>query len=403
MARFPWKRFRENQTMHSDATRLVRFQAAANLFKREILGEGHNVETAQTGSLYAALGKKIAVQGPRKATKFHFGVTERTWASWFTELPVIPKRIKLRALDRAAEAVNSIAKPRDVSKPSLPAHYFSSLVYDGLLKRMLTSTRSKEPLRTLEERAENYTPTSALHLHFDALDACALVEGFHDVPWQQVKAIAAARVLRLLNERWGRRGGTVYKDFPSDLKLQLTIVNDKERDEIRASYASLKPDLFDHFMTDGALPDWDLTGIERDASWTHIYKAIFAIGADGNFLQADRFDAWYLDFATAGLALLARAWSDRYQTFGASFSPECLFFHAFDSLLFSDLDWNKIKGRVVAAMHECGADWSETGTEKLLSARSRYCSEMSQLGIPVESIKYIAMTACRTHALVYQG
>lgn len=292
-------------------------------FKLLVLEDLHDPSCAQTRELL----DKLSATAPSAKS----AVSDKTWDAWFAGRQG-NKATTIKSLDAAAQAVQKQVAVAGL--PPLPPDYFATIVRGGLLERMTHKLEVQPTQHLLWQRACGYYPRSALHLHLDAIEAAALTTGIKGLDWQAVKAVAGTRILAILHSRWARRGGTVYAALDSSLKQRFEELDEQGRRALRARYAEAKPDPFDRAMAEGARPDWRRCGIEPDSAPQHIYKTLFRLAADEEFVSRSRLDAWALDMATAALALFAVAWSDRYTTFGMEASDEPIFWAAFEQLLF---------------------------------------------------------------------
>jgi hypothetical protein len=356
-----------------------------------LLGDLHLPGKAQASAVFDAL----AVVGcePR--------LSERTWQSWFSESPRIPKVDKAKILDTLSSVAIRIPGPQE-SPRTLPDGTFSKLIHGGLLQSLTAPSRTKKLLPTLLARALEYEPVSPLHLHLDAIDIAALGEGLGDIPWEVMKAIGAGRILEILAARWSPRHGTAYSEFSSDLWLKWQNADDDERLSIRSAYARFKPDLFQHYLDRPARPDWEKLGVGADIAPSHVYKLLFSMAADANFLVADRLTAWSLDLATAALAMHALAWTDRYTTFGFRVTDEMLYWMAFYSLFFCDEEPKFDQFDLIPAMTINRADWCDQSQNTLLQGRRKYREMIEDLGVTAASVRMVAMQGVRANPLSYR-
>lgn len=365
----------------------LRLRVAINLFKHIILGNLHVPGKHQTSAVFDAIAGKVG----------ECALSGKTWKSWFSDHPQVPKINKITLLDQLVASFSGLTGYRKNDGPTL----LSDLVHGGLMQCMLAPSKTKHQLTTLIERASNYQPASPLHLHIDSVEVDVLVDGFCDVPWEVVKEIAAQRILKLLSERWGPRHGSVYSSFSSDMRLQWDAASLEERAKIRESCARLKPDLFENFMNVVPQPDWSKTGIKADVSHSHIYKTLFSLAADSNFMIADRLSSWSLDLATSALAMHALAWTDRYQTFGVRVTEEVLFWAAFSQFLFSSQVPEFDKSGLLPAMDRVEAQWDLASVQTLLGARETYHAILGELGVAPTDVFTVAMQGASAHPLIY--
>jgi hypothetical protein len=380
---------REEQGMQSGIATL-RMKVATNHFKHLLLGDRHEPGLHQEITTLNELALKCK----------NVDITGKTWKSWFESPQIVPRIGTIQTLDELASCSTRVVSKRDGEEKALPSSFFEQLVHGGLVKQMLQASKSKHPLIALKDRAESYRPISTLHLHLDAIEICALSNGYGDIPWDIVKQVGAERVLRLLTERWGPRQGSVYSELTSDLQLEWNAASTEERIEIRKAFARFKPDLFERNLDSRAIPDWNITGIEADVSPLHIYKALFSLAADTKFLVADRLAVWSLDLATAALAMHALAWSDRYTTFDLPISDEFLFWCAFEDLFFSQESIDSENQDFVGAMTRCNAEWRMDAFDVFLRARKTYQNELKDLGISENEVIAVAMQATSVHPLI---
>jgi hypothetical protein len=265
--------------------------------------------------------------------------------------------------------------------PEFRDKYFCELVFGGLMSQLLAPTEASEPIHTLMRRAQEYQPMSPLHLHFDAIDVAGWHQNFGDLPWSVVAAIGSDRILQLLDDRWSPRSGDVYAGFSSDFSLKWAKADELKREEIRRSAADMKPDLFEVRMKRGASPDWRLLGVRPDIPHEHVYKLLFALAADPDFLVEDRLTAWSLDLATSALAMHALAWTDRYKTMVLGMPPELQYWSAFHEIFFnpdiSEIDhWS-----IDSVMESWPAAWSQGSATVLVNARNAYVNFLGGLGL----------------------
>jgi hypothetical protein len=310
-------------------------------------------------------------------------IADRTWQSWFSSRPPIPKPSKISCLDQYIAQIKASGQAMRTEgiSPDFRHGYFCELVHGGLMAQMLVTTEASNPVRMLMRRAQEYQPASPLHLHFDAMEAAGWHHDYGDVPWSMVAAIAAHRVLQLLDDRWSPRSGSVYSGFCSDLTLKWSEADEQRRGEIRRTLAKMRPDPFERLLACGASPDWRRLGVSSDVSHEHVYKLLFAFAADPDFLVKDRLSAWSLDLATSALAMHALAWTDRYNTMALGMPPELHYWVAFHEIFFnSDLielnHWS-----IASAMENWPADWPEGSTAVLVNARSVYSTLLKDLGL----------------------
>lgn len=374
-------------------TGTLRMMVATNHFKRLLLGDRHEPGLHQENTTLNELAPRC------KDVDF----TGKTWKSWFESPQIIPRIGKMQTLDEIASCAIRVVSKRNGEEKALPAEFFSQLVHGGLVKKMMQASKSKHPLVALRDRAESYKPISALHLHLDAIEISALSEGYGDIPWETVKRIGAERIHNILTDRWGPRHGSIYFELSSDLRLRWDAASSEERLDIRKDLARFRPDPFESILYARAIPDWNVAGIESDISAQHIYKALFSLAADVKFLTADRLTAWALDLATAGLAMHALAWTDRFTTFDQPVSDELIFWCALDDLMFKMALIDSENQDFVGAMSRCTAEWTTESFNVFLRAREIYHDELYELGTGINVVNAIAMQATKAHPIILRG
>lgn len=345
----------------------IRFRAARNQFKLLVLRGRHEPNEPQTVSLLrelADLGADIA---------------DRTWQDWFGSQSRKPQISMIRRLDEYATQLTKRCPA--AQGEGIRAGYFHDLVYGGLMQRMLASTEAANPVYTYMQRAQEYMPTSLLHLHFDAMDAAAWHMNYGDVPWTVIAAIAADRIQQLLSERWSPRSGSVYATFRSDLNIKWAAADEAQRQAIKESLAQIMPDLFEVHMRSGAWPDWARLGVSADSPHEYIHKLLVAIAATPEFLVEDRLEAWSLDLATSALAMHALAWPNRYETMALGAPPELLYWAALYEIFFEsepgEIDCWSLGG----VLADWPADWSEHTAATFQNARQTYSALLWGLGL----------------------
>ena len=359
---------RENHGHLIDSQK-IRFIAALNHFKSMVLQGAHIPNDPQTNALLHEDMKGL--------------IADRTWQSWFAPQPPVPHLSRIRRLDQYVAQINKCGDVKRTKSicPEFRDGYFCELVHGGLMSQLMAPTEASEPIHTLMRRAQEYLPMSPLHLHFDAIDVAGWSQDFSGIPWSVVAAIASDRILQLLDDRWSPRSGEVYAGFSSDFSLKWAKADELEREEIWRSVARMKPNLFDHRMKPGASPDWSLLGVSPDIPHEHVYKLLFALAADPDFLVEDRLAAWSLDLATSALAMHALAWTDRYKTMALGMPPELQYWAAFHEIFFNP-DISEIDHWSIDSVMECWpADWSEGSVRVLENARDAYAALLDDLGL----------------------
>ena len=393
---FSWQRLgsemrAEGNTSNRELTiHGLRLCVAINAFKRLLLGDEHIPGKPQTTSVFDSL-TELGVS---------WSLSDRTWQNWFSDSACSPQPKKIEVLDKVSRLYMKQRSPGKTSQNAVSSP-FRELVTGGLVHRIVAPTRAKRLLPVVLARAMDYEPISPLHLHLDAIEVASLADGYGDLSWQAIKSVASQRILEILDSRWNPRNGAIFDSLSSDLALEWNAASDEERQRIRKSLGAFKPDLFPRFMKDKPQPDWHRMGIKPDISSHHVYKLLFTMAVDSRFLRADRFEAWFLDLATAALAMYSLAWTDRYTTFGIGLEDEKMFWDAFDQLLFGHEQLEFDQFDIGLAMVRCDADWDEPACNMLLGARERYQAELASLGVTPEAVMSVARQGADAHPLVY--
>ena len=350
--------------------RLLRQTMALNMFKSGALGSRHVAGDPQLDlveSALTAMGLGECVDG-------------RTWISWFKPDAPAAQRKSLEDLDRFLACLESQQGGQSDSSAVCPHPYFSDLVCKSLIQVLSKRTGSKQPDVVLRQRALQYCPPSPWHLHLDALEAMAIANGTGEVGGLELKECCARTVLSLLHGRWSPRHGTVYKQLSSDLALIWGLLGDNQRKVITDAYREKCPDNFVVLMNSPAVPEWDRIGIEQDTSHVHVHRLLFSLAASPGFLVADRFDNWWLDLVTAGLAKFALACTDPFNAFKDELQPEMIFWEAFESLLFRNATKRAKLCKLRRAMRVARAPWTDAAGVVLLKAGDRYRESLKVYG-----------------------
>lgn len=364
----------------------LRLTAAVNEFKQALLKDLHIPGKPQTSATFELLASL-----PEGAL-----FTGRTWESWFSKSPVVPKigsASKLDALARYAGISFSDAEPRFLEK----------LIYGGLAAEMAGAGAGRDLRLTLLMRAEKYRPASPLHLHLDAIELGTMSDNFQEAGWEDTLAIGARRILSLIHERWCPRKGTVYMTFPSQLRIAWDAADQKGRSEVESFYAGWRRELLEHALDACAKPNWSDLNVDMDISPQHVCRLLLGLVPDADFLQGARLKAWALDLATAGLALHALAWSDRYNTMGAKITIEQILWAAISKIFFSEAELDDDDFEIASAMEEIYGCILPSFIETFLRGRREYQAQISQLGVSVPSLMQVVMRIRQIHPLVYRS
>jgi hypothetical protein len=402
----------------------LRIRLAVNHFKRLLLGGTHVPGRAQADAVFDALEEHAWRLAPRhllanpefNALKWlGFRLTPRSWENWFASNPRVPKRSRMAALDLAAGAMLRWRRPADKADLVLPDDFYLGAVHGGLLAEMLADTEATAPpLELLWSRARRYRPVSAWHLHLDALELRAFSGDWKGIPASSVVEIAGLRILEELHRLWRPNSGTVYESFSAlsgrfwDLSAEEVKTLDQRS---RAQGAAVES------QTDGdRQPNWLCIAVDTDTPSIHAHRLLFAIGADRTFAQDDRLAAWAMDLATAALAAIALADSQRrLRPNGPSFTDEKIFLVALDVLMLVDslavdsesqraaAHLREYRPELRAAMDATGGDWRSSSASALSDARVAYRREMADLGISGGDLDAFAAHATNGTHRIYKA
>lgn len=366
---------------------------ALNFFKSQLLGARHIPKRAQTEDVLTALS----------TIGMNQTFDPRTWRRWFGDDARRARGDSINALDKVSAKLTPINLHVGLLDVQWSQSFFSEMMEGGLCKELLTPTASKKPKYPLLQKADEYQPVSAWHLHLDAIEAVALAEENGDVDWETLKAIAAGRVLSILHSRWNPHDGSIYPTLASNLRISWEQASDSKREQIQNYYARMVPNTFSYFMTTPARPCWSRINVEVDVVPTHIHKLLFAMCVDEEFLVADRFDAWALDLATSALAMLANALTDRHRTSGASVGREFVYWEAFELIFFREEESEDFVFDALYRAMECsGVFFSRHAIELLVNAGSRYKKALSKMGVSHEYVLDLTSRCWARHPLTYR-
>ena len=389
----------------------LRLRMTLNHFKRLLLGEAHVPQAAQGRSLFDELAKRdnptqrrvyIEDEEARPEQKFGMKADARTWDSWFKSPNASPKAASITALDDVALDWLMADRTRGTAPKLLTSGFYRELAFGGLLKTMLEDVRSADPRKILRNRAATYEPVSTLHLHVDALELLNCRESIHGVSQEEIVAIGGARIFDVLFSWWGAMEypgvlQSAYAGFRSEEREAWKGLSDADRERRRLDPAFVWQDDPEGAVQASLLhkPDLALLGREAQAVPARIYRLLFSIGCDSEFLRDDVLTRWALDLATAGAAAVALFYvNDPY----VSPHEEQVILNAIDAVMFgrhvdgvaaeyrSNLWGGDVAEALRAAMENCQADWDIAGNSNFFRARQAYRAELHALGIDVDDL-----------------
>ncbi len=360
--------------------RELRQPLALNHFKKAVLGARHRPGKPQWAALNRAF-LKAGMEG---------WLSDRTWRKWFGVRPRRARGDSVANLDMYFDEMRRPSPSTELS-PRVPrSRFYVDLIEAGLVDKLLQRTNAQRPIMALRDRVYEYEPKSAWHLHVDAIECASLYFEEGEVMCDQLKAIAAQRVLELIYERWKPGQGSVYKELPSSLKIRWDRSDDQGKESIRQFFAELIPDRFEISMSEAPSPDWIGVGANRDFAASDIHKALFLLAADVDFLVAERFDAWVLDLVSAGIAAYALAQTNpaAWEPFGLS--PTCRYWNGIRAFFFSDEQYLDVGEHLERPFTLAGGEFSLDVQRNLLVARATYWNWLENLGLSAQKIADLA-------------
>lgn len=371
--------------------RAIRQPAAFNLFKWFVLGNRHKPGQHQAALIHRAMSDARIARC----------VEVRTWQGWFRKTPRRAYGDTIAVLDSyVAARTHPPHWTLDVVAPQ--GRFFLDLVEGGLAASLMKPIAMKQPGLALIRRALDYEPLSRIHLHIDAIESAAMSEGNGEATWELVKATAAKRVLELIHSRWCPRRGTVYSELTPDLELAWQSADAGERERIRERYRRFKPDRFAADRRRAPRPNWSVVGVETDIAPHNVYRLLLALAGDEDFLVADRLHVWALDLVSAGLAMHALAWTDRYTTHGGRVSPEMVYWAALEAVFFSDEPDCAVVTAIAAAFNVNKTDFNEVAAVNLYRARESYRHLLSMLHVDRKSLGALVARCWQARPIVYR-
>lgn len=362
-----------------------RLKVAVNLFKRSVLEDLHVPNKPQSISLFSCF-EEIDV---------YTILTERTWQSWLTEKAVIPKRGKMRELEKLTEELkikfDSIYSSND----------FEELVLGGLLKKLPGIKHSVNSFNYDIQDANK--KTSSLHLFLDAVELSTLKNGVLDLSWENTTKILGLKILHELYLRWSPRNGYIYNQLPSDLKMKWDEAEAGSREKLKQSYECLGVDLFERAFNSYPSPEQFSGGSFFDEPYQQIYKYLLSLADNSDFLKGYRLKVWAFDLATAAFAMHAVAWTERYKTFGINTTQVGIYWSAFYEL-FADSEFFEEDNSYLelALIDACGI-YNSKQMELLKLAAQVYRNELFELGISVEEVSSYVMQIRQNHPMVFKA
>ena len=349
---------------------------ALNHFKKVVLGARHRPKEPQTAEVMQVFSK-VGMEGC---------MDPRTWTGWFNSPSRKAGRGGLAKLDVYFDRKEGLSRATVASRRPQSSTFYVDLIEGGLVEELLRRTNSKPPIKALRNRAFDYEPMSSLQLHLDAIESAALGIDVGEVTCDELKAIAAKRVLDLIYDRWRPGLGSIYKELPSFLKIQWNHSDDEAREEISRSFEQFIPNRFDVKMNEMPSPDWWGIGASEDFAASDIHKVLLLMAADDRFLVGDRFDAWALDLVSASVAAYALAQTNPYSWEPFGLSPTCRYWEAMRVLFFSDEPYSYFDEQLEEAFLLADGNFNMDVERNLFAARAKYRDWLQSLGASGQKI-----------------
>jgi len=351
-----------------------------NHFKKTVLGARHRPGQPQAEEVMKVF-LRVEMEG---------SPDRRTWTRWFKGPPRKAGRAAVAKLDGYFDQKGGLPRSMVVSPRAQGSTFYVDLIAGGLVGTLLQRTNAKPPIKALRNRAFDYEPTSSSHLHLDAIEIAALEYDVGEVTCDELKAVAAKRVLELIYDRWKPRQGSIYKELSSSLKIQWDGSDDEAREKIRRSFAQLIPNRFDVRMNEAPSPDWTEIGVSEGFAASDIHKVLFLMAADNRFLVGDRFDTWVLDLVSASVAAYALAQSNPYSWEPFGLSPTCRYWDAMRVLFFYDEPYSFFEEQLEQAFLLVGGIFNIDVERNLFAARTKYRDWLESLGLSARKISEMA-------------
>lgn len=360
----------------------LRLRMGVNHFKKCLLGDRHVPGQAQTQLVMDELS-----QSSSSAM-----LASRTWASWFEQAPPRARRGTIATLDQCASSFSR--------SPAGGQDFYQELILGGLVQRLLAPTESKSPEFVLWQRAAEYIPQTSLHLHMDAIEVSGLSVGNGAVNWDVVKMIATSRITEILHLLWNHRSGRMYSVLSHDVS---------EAGELAAGHFSAHAETPSHTELDQIFHAWEsrprkpkkeaIAG-QRGLSAAQVHRTLLALAADVELLQGRTFEAWWLDLASAALALHSSTWVHRYEVFTDPEEPEVIYLDALQSVYFRSTTLEETV-RFLVEIHALGAfPWTSESYAKILLAQCAYRTALSELALSPALVEAGYLSCEARHPLV---
>lgn len=340
----------------------LRLKFTINLFKRNLLNDSHVANKAQSNSLFAIFANVNTCTV----------LTDRTWQSWFSLTPVIPKIIKMRELTKISRALNFVADGLYSNDD------FEQLALSRYTNRRLTISTGLDS-------------SSSLQLFLDSVQLSASTNDISESDFNKKLVHSGNAILEEIYLRWAPRHGNIYSKFPSRFKVAWDGADLEERKNLERKFNKFKPNLFNYQYNSPNQPKEFLFRQFSDISAQHIYKYLFSLSNDPEFLTGYILKVWIFDLATSAFAMNAIAWADRYKTFWLAPSQEMLYWGAFQQLFINPSQFDEQDEFLEAALVDCCGSYDQAQIELLKGAKLVYQKELEDLGTSIQEVASIVM------------
>lgn len=362
-----------------------RLKIAVNLFKRSVLEDLHVPNKPQSISLFSRL----------EEIDSYTILTDRTWQSWFTDKVVIPKRGKMRELEKLTDILK-------IKCDSIYLTYnYEDLVLGGLLKKYLDSKHSDAALDNYFQ--EKNRKISSLQLFLDAIELSTLKTGLLDYSWEKTTRILGHKILHALYLRWSPRNGYIYNHLPSDLKMEWDEAGADRREKLKKNYERFAVNLFEHAFNSHPNPQQFSSGFFIDEPYQQFYKYLLSLADNPDFLKGYRLKVWALDLATAAFAMHAVAWTERHKTFGVNTTQEGIYWSAFYGLFIDSEFFEEDNSSLELALIDSCGIYNSRQIELLKLAVLVYQNELFELGTSTKEISSYVMQIRHNHPMVFKA
>lgn len=138
--------------------------------------------------------------------------------------------------------------------------------------------------------------------------------------------------------------------------------------------------LLDRMLRFGFGPNSQTVGIAEDLPAEQIYKLLFALAADAQFLTVRGLEVWAMDAVSAALALFAYAWTTKYETFSIRPTPERCIYSALEAVFLREEPIASLEWDIGIGMEQIPAKWNAHCWRTFELGREAYGTMSARLG-----------------------